>query len=327
MRKFRKVYWVVLACSPVIAVQTKPHPAVVTRVVVTTNSYYGDPRALTTDDIIVTHDYNPLPITALVPLRGTQANLELYVLVDGSSDFELGEKFTELRLFLASQPQTTSIGVAYIQNGRLEIAQRPTPDRTRAIQALSLPAVGTPSNPFRSLAELIGGWHEDASRHAVIMISDGINPGASSGRQDTSVEAALQAAQRAGVTVYTIYHPGLEYSTTDHMTAYSGQVQLAHLSIETGGQAYYEGTQPSSSFAPFLANISDRLANQYSLEFVIQPEARGSLQDVSVKSKTGDIYLSASWKVWVPGSLTLQSDAAAKKTAVAGRKTQRKKAV
>ena len=320
MRKLRQFYWLVLACSPLMAAQTKPHPAAVARVVITANSYYGDPPALETDDIILAQDYKPLAISALVPLRGARADLELYVLVDGSSNFEFGDKFTELRRFLASQPPTTSIGVAYSRNGRLEIAQRPTSDRVRAIQALSLPSGGIPSNPFRPLAELIEGWGEDASRHAVIMISDGINPGATSGQPDASVEAAIQAAQRAGVTVYNIYHPRPDYSATDHMTAYSGQVQLAHLSIETGGQAYYQGIQPTSSFAPFLANISDRLANQYSLEFVIQPETRGSLQDVSVKCKTGDVYLSAPWKVWVSASPTLQSDASAKNAVAAGHK-------
>lgn len=320
MQKLRQFSWLVLACSPLMAAQTRPHPAAVVRVVVTANSYYGDPPALTTDDINFAQDYKPLAISALVPLRGARAALELYVLVDGSSSFEFGEKFTELRQFLAAQPPSTSIGVAYIQNGRLEIALKPTFNRARAMQALSLPTGGIPSNPFRPLADLIEGWGEDVSRHAVIMISDGINPGATSGQQDVSVEAALQAAQRAGVTVYSIYHPRPDYSATDRMTAYSGQVQLAHLSIETGGQAYCQGIQPTSSFAPFLANISDRLANQYSLEFAIQPETRGSLQDVSVKSKMGDIYLSASWKVWVPAAPTLQSDVCTKRTVAARHK-------
>jgi hypothetical protein len=137
MRKLRQFYWLMLACSPRMAAQTKSHPAVMARMVVTSTCYCHEPPGLATDDIILTHEYEPLPITALTPLQGARADLELFVLVDGHSNFELGEKLAELRQFLASQAPTTSIGVAYIQNGRLEVAQEPTPDRAGAIRLYS----------------------------------------------------------------------------------------------------------------------------------------------------------------------------------------------
>ena len=140
MQKYRGFYWIMLAWSPVIAAGTA-HPATVARVVVTTNSYYQGPPALTSDDLIVTDGYKPLPITALVPLRDSRADLELYVLVDNCSNSDSGERFVELREFLNSQPPTTSIGLAYIRDGRLEIVQRPTYDRARAIQALNRPSI------------------------------------------------------------------------------------------------------------------------------------------------------------------------------------------
>ncbi len=312
MRK-PELFCLVLACSSVMAGQTTSHPAAVAQIVVTNNCYYRDRPALTADDVIVTQDYKPRPITALLPLQGARADLELYVLVDSSSNWEIGEKLADLRQFLTSQPPTTSVGIAYIQDGRLEVAQKPTHDRERAIHVLHPPSGSTPSNPFRPLAELIEGWREDSSRHVVLMISNGIDPGATSGEQNDSVEIALQAAQRAGIAVYTMYHPAAEYLTTDSVTAYSGQIQLAHLATETGGAAYFQGLGPLPSFAPFLANMGDRLANQYLLEFMMNPETRGTLQDVSVKSKSGGVYLSAPWRVWVPEPPTLQSEASEKK--------------
>jgi hypothetical protein len=306
-------FCLMLACSSVMAAQTASHPAVVARIVVTNNCYDHDSPTLTAEDVIVTHEYKPVPITALLPLRGARADLQLYVLVDNSSNGELRESFADLRKFLTAQRPATSIGVAYIQDGRLEVAQEPTHDRARAMQALSPPSGSAPSSPFRPLAELIEGWHEDSSRHVVLMISNGVDPGAASGQKDASVETALQVAQRAGVTVYTIYHPGADYLTIDYMTTYSGQVQLAHLATETGGEAYFQGLGPLPSFAPFLTDIDDHLANQYLLEFVMNPETRGTLQDVSVKSKIGDVNLSAPWRVWVPAPPTLQSKAPAKR--------------
>lgn len=307
MHNHRRFYWLVLTCSSVMAAPTTPYPEVVAQVIVTNNCYYHHPSALTADDIIVTHQSKSLPIATLVPLRGLRTDLELYILVDSSSNWAPGNLLPDLRQFLTSQPPTTSIGVAYIQEGRLRIKQTPTPDRDGAFEALSAPSGSPPSNPFRPLAELIEGWHGKSFRRVVMMISDGIDPGAISGHQDTSVEAALQMAQRAGVTVYTIYHPGAGYLSLEYMAAYSGQVQLAHLAIETGGAAYFQGLGPSPSVSPFLANIADRLANQYLLQFVMNGKNSGTLQDISVTSKSPDSYLSVPWKVWVPRSPTLES--------------------
>ena len=48
------------------------------------------------------------------------------MLVDNCSNCEPGTKFEELRRFISSQPSTTSVGVAYIHNGRLQVAEKPT---------------------------------------------------------------------------------------------------------------------------------------------------------------------------------------------------------
>jgi hypothetical protein len=290
-----------------LAAKTTSHARGVAQVVVTNNSYDHEPSVLTADDVIVTDGYNPLPVTALVPLRGDRADLEIYVLVDNSSNSDLGERFMELREFLDSQLPTTSIGVAYIRDGRLEVAQRPTHDRARAMQALARPSGNIPSNPFRALAELIEGWHPDSSRHVVLMISSGIDPGAS-GLTNESVEIALQSAQRAGVMVYSIYHPAADYPTIGFMATYSGQAQLAHLSTETGGAAYFQSPGPLPSFVPYLADIGEHLANQYLLKFGTNSETRGGLQDVSVTSKIRDVHVTAPWRVSVPAPPDLTSD-------------------
>jgi len=322
MHKHRPFCWLALACSSVLAAKTTSHAPAVAQMIITSDCYDHDPPPLTADDVIIADGYKSMPIAALVPLRGARADLEIYVLVDNSSNWDLGDRFVDLRKFLDSQPPTTSIGVAYIQDGRLEVAQRPTHDRERAVLALSSPSGGSPSNPFRPLAELIEGWHQDSSRHVVLMISNGIDVGG--WVTNASVETALQVAQRAGVMVYSIYHPGADYLTLDFMTVYSGQVQLAHLVTETGGDGYFQGLGPLPSFAPSLANIGEHLANQYLLEFEPNPEIRGALHDVSVTSKRQDVHLTGQWRVWVPPPPALKSDASAKKTVVAGHKGERR---
>jgi hypothetical protein len=279
--------------------------------IVTIGHHYGNvPPILTKDDLTVTQRYDTLQITNLVPLRGDRAALDLFFLVDNCSNCEPGNKFEELSHFILSQPSTTRIGVAYIQNGRLQMAENPTPDHQAAVKALNTPAGSKPANPFVALGELIRGWPQGTSRRAVLMISNGLDPtGASDSVQNPAAEAALEAAQRAGVTVYVIYHPSADYLETDSSKVYSGQVQLAHVADETGGEAYFLGFGPLPSLAPFLTDLAGHLANQYLLEFVASPaEVPGELERVTVKSKISDIEVMVPDKVWVAGHGSVPSN-------------------
>jgi hypothetical protein len=271
--------------------------------IVTIGHHYGHQApVLTREDLTVTRNYQPLAITNLIPLRGDRAGLELFLLVDNCSNCEPGSNFAELSHFISSQPATTPVGIAYILNGRLQVAENPTTDHARAIQALSTPDGNKPASPFVALADLIRGWPRSSSRRVVLMISNGINPDAADKYQDSSAEAALDAAERAGVIVFVIYHPSADYLTTDYSKLYAGQVQLAHVADETGGEAYFLGFGPLPSLAPFLADLTDHLANQYLLEFRAKPAAGpGALEQVTVKSKIIDLDMMVPDKVWVPG--------------------------
>src|ERR1022692_2183640 len=56
-------------------------------------------------------------ITDWLPLTGR--DLELFVLIDDSANYDLGPKLQELRQFITIQPDPVSIGVAYIRDGVL----------------------------------------------------------------------------------------------------------------------------------------------------------------------------------------------------------------
>ncbi len=296
-----KVVWLAFASSLVAAAQTTASAGVPAEIVVTVGHYYGpETPALTQDSLTITQQYEPLPIANLIPLRGT--GLELFLLVDNCSSCEPGTKFEELRRFIVSQPAATAIGVAYIRDGRLEVAENPTRDRERAVKALSAPEGNKPSNPYDAVTDLIKSWGKNSSRRAVLMITNGINPAAPGTGQDPSVEAAIAAAQRARVTVYAMYHPSADYLVSDLSRIYTGQTQLAHLAMETGGEAYFISFGPLPSLAPFLADLGDHLANQYLLQFLANPaEGPGALQPVTVKSKVRDVELMVPDRTWVPG--------------------------
>lgn len=279
--------------------------AVPARMIVTMGHYYGrEPVLLTANDLIVTQNYKSLTITNLTPLRGDRAGLELFLLVDNCSSCEVGTKFEELRRFIAQQPATTSVGVAYIQDGRLRVAENPTTDREEAIKSLSPPGGSQPASPYEALADLINGWKKDLARHVVLMISTGFDPAAADPRsQSESAEKAIEAAERAEVTVYAIYHPSADYTTTEASALYAGQVNLSHVADESGGESYFLSLGPLPSLAPFLADINQHLANQYLLEFLAIPgKLPAGLQEIEVKSKIPDVDLMAPYKIVITGS-------------------------
>jgi hypothetical protein len=152
------------------------------------------------------------------------------------------------------------------------------------------------------------------------MISTGLDPAAAdpTSAQSKSAEAAIEAAERAEVTVYAIYHPNADYATTDFSKLYAGQIQLSHVADETGGEAYFLSFGPSSSIAPFLADINQHLANQYLLEFLAnRVNPLGELQEVEVKSNLPDLDLRTPYKIVIGGS-----GATGQKTKVVPAKTQ-----
>lgn len=310
-----KVVWLALAGSLLSAAQTAPVAGTPAEIVVTLGHSYGVKLPVLTQDVLtITQHYEPLQITNLIPLRDERAPLELFLLVDNCSSCEPGTKFEELRRFISAQPLTTSIGVAYIRGGHLQVAENPTRDRERAVKALNVPEGNKPANPYTALTELINSWGKTSARRVVLMISNGIDPGAAEAQQDPSVEAAIAAAQRAGVIVYAMYHPSADYLEGDFSEIYAGQVQLAHLAMETGGEAYFVSLGPLPSLAPFLADLSDHLSNQYVLQFLGNPvEEAGSLEQVTVKSKIHNVELMTPDRAWIPGRSAAESEGTAKK--------------
>jgi len=298
---FRRILVAALAVVSTVALAAdKPVTGVPVQMVVTVAHHrLAAPRAFTRDDLIVTERYEPLPITGFIPLEGDRADLELFLLVDDCSSCDFGPKFDELRRFVSLQAATTAIGVAYIRNGALEVIENPTKDRERAVQALTAPSGTKAANPFEALRDLINGWPKNSSRHAVLMITNGIDPAVKDDLQDTSADRAVEAAERAGVIVYAVYHPSADYLTSDIYQIHSGQVHLAHVAYETGGEAYFLGPQPLPSLMPFLSDITDHLVNQYLVEFLAEPGVVTGFHPITVKSTAPDMELMAPEKVWV----------------------------
>jgi hypothetical protein len=98
MRDLRTVIWLALLNPWFTWAQATPSAGTPVRIIVTVRHNYGrQAPSLTREDVIVSGQFDPVPVTDLIPLKGDRASLEVFLLIDGCSDCEPGSKFDELR--------------------------------------------------------------------------------------------------------------------------------------------------------------------------------------------------------------------------------------
>ena len=235
--------------------------------------------------------------------QSEHAALELIILLDDGSNATLGTQLDDLRNFINAQPDTTTVGVAYMRDGVAQFVQNLTSDHSLAAKALRLPLGirGVNGSPYLSLTDLVKRWPTTAARRAVIMATDGVDRLYGAGDlQDPYLDEAIENALRASITVSVLYTPGAGHFGHSYWQTYWGQTYLSRLADETGGEAYSIGfTGPPVSFTPFLEDVEKRLAHQYLLTFLAKPPKKAGWQRIRLMTEVPNADLVAPGKVWV----------------------------
>lgn len=273
-----------------------------TEMVVTVEARRGDDiPAIHREDVMVYEGREHDEVTGWIPLEESKAGLELFLLIDDAADAgSLGLQFAELRKFINAQPTNTAIGVAYMRNGTVLVAQELTSDHARAAKALRLP-IGQPgagTSPYFSLSDLIDRWPRNQAQREILMISDGIDRFYGSGPSNPYVDTAIKDAQRAGIVVFSIYARGSGPLGRRHV--FWGQNYLTQIADETGGESYYLGLSDPVSFGPFLSKVMQRLSRQYLLTFIAKPQNKGRMQQIKLHTEVPNAKLIAAEQVYVP---------------------------
>jgi hypothetical protein len=241
-------------------------------------------------------------ITDVTPLKGR--DLELFVVIDeaanASDDFT--SRLQELRHFVTTQPDSVSIGVAYIHGGLLQVVENPTTDHQLAVAALRAPAGTEAANPYRAVSDLIQHWERKSVSRQIVLVSTQIDESARDSGSCLSAETAIQDAERAGVIVYALYSPITNDVSRTGSKLDAGSIDLGQVAYQTGGEAYLIGHGPTETIAPFLGDISEHLANRYLVKFRLTSNTESGLQTVDVNAASADQELMAPDKVWVPAS-------------------------
>lgn len=280
-------------------------PGVPVHMVVTTEAHHGkEVPVINRQDVMVYEGKDRMPVTDWVPLQGEQAGLELFVLLDDSSSTSLGSQLGDVRRFISSQPPTTAVAIGYMRNGTVDIVQNFTNDHAQAAKTLRLP-MGNPGaspSPYLSVADLIKRWPQSQVRHEIVMVSDGIDGLGGTGPGNPYVDSAIDEAQRAGVIIYAIYATGVGHYGHSFWRINWGQNYLSQLAAETGGEAYFLGSETPVAFAPYLDDINLKLSHQYLLGFLAKPEKKAGLQRVKLRTEVPNAELVAAERVWVPAA-------------------------
>lgn len=302
------VGWTLMAAgAQSLAQQVPAANAVPVHMVVTVEAHRGSVvPVINREDVMVYEGRDRCQVTDWIPAQGDRAALELFILLDDSSGISLGTQLEDIRQSIQEQPSSAKIGIAYMQNGSAHIEQNLTSDHTLAAKALRLPLGirGVNGSPYFSLSDLVKHWPQGDSRREVLMVSDGIDLYYGSGDLlDPYLAAAIEDAQRAGVLVSAIYNPGVGHYGHSYWRTYWGQIYLAQIADETGGEAYYIGLNgPPVAFAPYLNDLASRLNHQYLLSFLAKPQKKAGLQRVRLTTEVPNVDLVSADRVYVPAA-------------------------
>ncbi|MGH9447621.1 MAG: hypothetical protein ACRD3O_18110, partial [Terriglobia bacterium] len=118
------------------------------------------PAVINREDVRVYKGKQRLEVTGWQPATGRNAALGLFILIDETNSTSLGSQLGDIRDFINALPSTASVGIGYMANATVKIAQNFTNDHASAAKAVRLP-LGTTSamdSPYLSLMDLIKRW-------------------------------------------------------------------------------------------------------------------------------------------------------------------------
>jgi hypothetical protein len=273
------------------------------KMVVTVETRHGSASpVINREDVMIYEGHDRDQVTDWIPLQGSNAGLELFILLDDGLSTSVGSQLSDVRKFISAQPASTAIGVGYLRDGTVAVAQNLTTDHAQAAKALRLPlgVRGISASPYLSITDIIKKWPDHQARREILMISDGVDALYGGGPDDPYVDQAIEEAQKAGVIIFSIYASGAGHYGHSFWRMNWGQNYESQLSDETGGESYYLGLGSPVSFTPYLEDLAQKLTRQYLLTFVAKPEKKAGARQVKLKTEVPNAELVAADKVYVP---------------------------
>jgi len=272
----------------------------VTSVVTVLGPSFTAPPPLGKDDVIVHLKNQREDVTAWNPAQGSRNELHLAILIDDGVN--IGPRLDELRKFVQTQPNSSSIGVFYASNGTT-LAAAPFSTNHEAVAAKVRITFGPSSastSVYLSLIDVMKKLQPMTGRREILLIGDGHDP-LRGDLQDPDVDRVVSIAQRSGIVIHTLYSSVARRRSSFGLTLAQGS--LIKVASGSGGQSFFQGLVTPVSYTPFLNQLDMVLHNQYFLTFTAPRSAKtkGEFRSLKVATEQRDVAITAPSQVFVPG--------------------------
>jgi len=250
--------------------------------------------ALRAGDFSVREEKRPQQIISVK--RASEAPPILAVLIQDDLVSRVNNEIKAIKEFIRGLPEGSRVMTGYMTTGSLSVAQDFTTDRERAAESLRIirsSATSAPFNPYVELREALKRFDsQPAGRRMVLMVSDGldVSRGFSSASPTLSIDLdrAIAEAQRRGVAVFTFYAPSVGLTSTSRIASNFGQGSLNRLADETGGEAFFSGTD-FVSFEPYIKDFTELMGLQWVITYRSSTVGSG-FRRIEVTAET-DVHL------------------------------------
>ena len=249
----------------------------------------------------------PAAVKSFEPVLKGPHTLQLMVLLDSMQMIGGNGQFDSIKKFMNSMPPNVEIGVGYMLQSKVVVAQDFTTDRTLAGNALKQKTreeAASPKNdngnPYSCLRYLAGHWPQvdPGKLRAVLMFTDGIernnNQSQGGDQLNPDVDGASRLFQASSIIPYPFYY--LDFPLPDPNRPEGGQLEgqqfFSELTANTGGEPLYEGQFSPGSFDPLLDRLYSTLQSQ-AIVTVDAPGAPGKSGRLDIKSSREDIKILA----------------------------------
>lgn len=271
------------------------------RMVVTVEPKAGAQAQLSERDVMAYQNNHRIPATEFHPLGPDRAGLQLWILIDDGDATALGTQIADIKGFIVRQPAAEEIGVGYIQNGFVRVAQDLTTDHQAAQNSLRLPLgiPGISASPYLGIASLIKKWPASDHPREVLLVSSGIDPDFGDGYGNPYLSQAEDAAVRAHVIVHAIWFRSAGHIGHSFALMNWGQIYLSQLTEDTGGEFFWEGTINPVSFSPYFDRLDRELNEQYLLTVVPKTPSKPSFEKIRIGAEVPGVSLVGPQRIWV----------------------------
>jgi VWFA-related protein len=229
-------------------------------------------QKLRPDDFSVREDKRPQQIISVK--SAAEAPPIIAVLIQDDLVPRVNNELNGLKDFIRRLPEGSQVMTGYITAGSLRVAQDFTTDRESAAKSLRIVRgveSAAPFNPYVEVLEALRRFDSQTQgRRMILLVSDGLD--ASRGFRSASptlsidLDRAIREAQRRGVAIFTFYSPSVGLTSVNRLAVNYGQGSLNRLADETGGEAFFSGTD-FVSFDPYIKEFSALLPLQWLITY------------------------------------------------------------